>query len=107
MAPAAAVRNENKQQVPLLLPELGASWFLIRGEGRGLPEVGPEWCLWWFAHLFGCVVCRRQVQYSAISPDSLLLLPALQKWQLVFLVFVYFVVHNLPQLRMQDIFSPL
>ena len=52
---------------------------------------------------FGCVVCRGHVQYSGISPDPLLLLPALQKWQLSFL---YFAVHNLPQLCIHDIFSP-
>ena len=35
-------------------------------------------------------------------------LPALQKWQLGFLVFLYLVVHNLPQLYMHAvIFSPL
>ena len=55
---------------------------------------------------FGCVVCRGHVQYSAISPDPLLLLPALQKWQLGFLGFLYFAVHNLSQLCMHDIFSP-
>ena len=32
---------------------------------------------------------------------TLLLLPAPQKWQLAFLVFLYLVVHNLTQLRVQ------
>ena len=64
------------------------------------PGVRLEGCLRWSAHPSGGVVCRGRAQY-------LLLLPALQKWQLRFLVFLYLVVHNLPQLRMPVvIFSP-
>ena len=38
----------------------------------------------------------------------LLLLPALQKWQLGFLAFLYLFVYNLPKLGMHEvIFSPL
>ena len=39
--------------------------------------------------------------------SALLLLLALWKWQLGFLVCLYFIVQNLPQMRMHtDIFSP-
>ena len=40
--------------------------------------------------------------------SALLLLQALQKWKLGFLVFLYLTVHKLPQLRIHPaIFSPL
>ena len=53
-------------------------------------------------------MCRGHAQYPAFAPDTLLLPPALQKWQLGFLVSLYLFVHNLPQLhRHEVIFSPL
>ena len=60
------------------------------------PRVRLEAWLRWFAHPFGGVECRGHAQYPALAPDTLLLLPALQKRQLVFLVFLYLVFQNLP-----------
>lgn len=76
------------------------------GEGPGLR---PEGSLGWLARSpFGAVEYRRHAQHLAFVPSTLFLLPALQKWQLVFLVFLYLVVHNLPQLCMHTvIFSPM
>ena len=72
------------------------------------PGVRPEGWLKWFALPLGGVVCRGHVQYPAFSPNPLILLPALWKWQLGFLVSLYLVVQNLPQLCMHTfIFSPL
>ena len=57
--------------------------------------------------LYG-VVCRGHAQYPAFAPDPLLLLPALQKWQLVFLVSCYLLTIILPHCRTQAvIFSPI
>ena len=68
------------------------------------PGVGPEAWLRWFAHPFGGAVCR-----GFCFLLFLLLLLALQKWQLGFFggLFLSFV-QNLPQLCMHAvIFSPL
>ena len=46
--------------------------------------LGLEGWLRWFAHRFGGVVCRGHAQYSDFVLDALLLLPALQKWQMGF-----------------------
>ena len=84
------------------------SRFLTSGEGRGVSRDPAEGRLKWFAHPLGCVVCRGHAQYPAFAPHPLLLLPALQRWQLGFLVSFYLVVQNLPQLHMHTvIFSPL
>ena len=48
------------------------------------PGVGPEGWLKCFAHPLGAVVCRGHAQYPAFAPDTLILLQALQKWQLGF-----------------------
>ena len=48
------------------------------------PRVGLKGWLRWSAHPFGGIEC-----------STLLLLPASQKWQLVFLVFSYLVFHLL------------
>ena len=64
------------------------------------PGVGLEGWLRCFAHPSGGVVCWGHAQYPAFAPDTLLLLWALQKWQLgYFGLFVSFV-QNLPQLHM-------
>ena len=52
------------------------------------PGAGPEGCLRWFAHPFGDVECGGHAQYPAFVPDTLLLLSALQKWQLGFGLFI-------------------
>ena len=79
------------------------------GDGRVCPWVESEGWLRWFAHPFGGVECRGHV--PAFTPDTLLLLLALQKWQLLVVFFVFcfcLFVHNLPQLHMHAvIFSPL
>ena len=68
------------------------------GAGPGLRLEG--W-LRWSAHPLGGVVCREPVQYSAFAPDP-------SEVAVGFLVFLYLVVQNLPQLRMHAvIFSPL
>ena len=67
-----------------------------------------EGWLRWSTHLFGGVECRRHAQYPAFAPNTLFLLPTLQKYQLGSLVFLYLFVHNLPQLHMHTvIFSPV
>ena len=76
--------------------------------GGVCPGMGLEGWLRCFAHPFGGGVCRGHAQYPAFAPNPLLLLLALQKWQLGILVSLYLVVHNLPQLCMHAvIFSPL
>ena len=62
----------------------GSSWFLVWGEGRGVSRVGLEGWLRWMAHRFGGVECRRHAQYPTFAPDTLFVLPALQKWRLGF-----------------------
>ena len=65
------------------------------------PGVGPEGWLRWSAHPFGGVGCRRHVQYATFAPGS-------SEVTVGFLVFLYLVVHNLPQLCMHTVmFSPL
>ena len=71
------------------------------------PGVGLEAWLRWSAHPLGGVESRGHVQCSPFAPDPLILLLALQKWQLGFLVFLYLIVYNLSQLHMGTvIFSP-
>ena len=48
------------------------------------PGVGLEGWLSCFAHPFGGVVCWGHAQHPAFAPDTLILLPAPQKWQLGF-----------------------
>ena len=63
------------------------------------PGVGPEGWLRWSAHPLGGTLCRVHVQYPAFAGH-----PAFAE----FLVFLYLVVHNLPQLHMHPaVFSPL
>ena len=51
-----------------------------------------------FAHPFDGVECRGHAQYPAFAPNTLFLLPALQKWRLDFFgLFVSSCVHNSPQ----------
>ena len=55
--------------------------------------LGRGW-LRWFAHPSSGAVCRACLAFAL---DTLCLLPALQKWQLDILVFLYLAVQNLPQ----------
>ena len=67
-----------------------------------------EGCLRCFAQPSGGVECRGHAQYPVFVPDTLFLLPPLQKWQLGFLVFLSLFVYNLPQLHMHAVmFSPI
>ena len=68
---------------------IGDEWFLMQNEARDRSR-GPEGLPRWSAHPFGGAVCRRQVSYSALAPDTLLLLSALWKWQLGFELFCIF-----------------
>ena len=55
------------------------------------PGVRPEAGLGCLAHPLGGAVCRRHAQYPAFAPNTLFLLPVLQKWQLfLFFSFVAF-----------------
>ena len=72
------------------------SWFLIWGEGRGVPRGQPEGWLRWFAHPLGGAVFRGQAQYPAFAPGSTEVPGG-------FLVFLY-LVYNLPQLHMYAVF---
>ena len=47
------------------------------------------------------------MQYPALAPDTLFLLRALQKWQLVLLLFLYHVIRNFPQQSMKSYFESL
>ena len=72
------------------------------------PGVRPERWLRCFAHPLGGGVCRGHAKYLDFAPDPLLLLQALQKWQLGFLVSLYLLSIILPQLCMRAvIFSPI
>ena len=51
------------------------------------PEVTLEGWLRCFAHLLGGTTCRGHAQYPVFAPDPLLLLQALQKWQLFLFLF--------------------
>ena len=88
--------------IPLLahsLVELGVSLFLVWVEGRGVRGSGQR-VAQRSAHS-GSVACGAML-------STLLLLQALQKRQLGFLVSLYLVVHDLLQLHMHPvIFSPL
>ena len=65
------------------------------------PGVGPEGWLRQFAHPFGGAVCRGHAQYPAFASDP-------SEVAAGFLVSLYHVVCNLPQLHMHAvIFSPL
>ena len=65
------------------------------------PVVMPEEWFKWSAHSLGAAVCRDHAQYPAFSPDT-------SEVAVECLVFLYLVVHNLPQLRMFAVkFSPL
>ena len=65
------------------------------------PGVGPEGWLRWSAHPLGGVECRGHAQCPAFAPGS-------SEVAVGFLVFLYLVVHYLPQLHMPTvIFSPL
>ena len=118
-------RNSDKALLELLLQQWGVgtsnrfpSLLAPREWGRAgslygvrvgvCPGVRLAGWLRWSAHPFGGVVCRGRAQYPAFAPNPLLLLLALQKWQLGFLGFFYLIVHNSPQLCMHAvIFSPL
>ena len=71
---------------------------------RVCPGVRTEGCPREFAHPCGGVECRGHGQDPAFAHDTLFLHPDLQKWQLGFLVFLYLVVQNLPQLHMHHYF---
>lgn len=47
------------------------------------------------------------MQYPALAPDTLFLLRALQKWQLVLFLFLYHVIRNFTQQSMQSYFESL
>ena len=65
------------------------------------PGVGQEGRLRWSAHPLGGVLCRGHAQCPAFAPGS-------SEVAVGFLVFLYLVVHNLPQLPIYAvIFSPL
>ena len=53
------------------------------------PEVRPQGWLRWSACPFGSTECRGHASYPAFAPNTLFLLLAPEKWQLVFLVFLY------------------
>ena len=64
-------------------------------------SVRLEGWLRWSAHLLGGAVCRNYVQYPDFALDT-------SEVAVGFLVFLYLVVHNLPQLHMHAvIFSPI
>ena len=56
------------------------------------PGVMLEGFFGWFAHPLDGAVCRVYAQYPVFAPGS-------SAMAVVFLVFLYLVVHNLPQLH--------
>ena len=91
---------------PCSLPEgqRAGSLYAVRcgswGQAGGVAQV---FCppLWWCCVQGACTE-------PCFSPDTLLLLPALQKWHLSFFFSVFlYLVHNLPQLRMHSYFQSL
>ena len=65
------------------------------------PGLRREGWLGWCAHPLGGAVCRDHAWYPAFAPDT-------PEVAVGFWVFLYLIVHNLPQLRMHAvIFSPL
>ena len=65
------------------------------------PGVEMEGWLGWSAHPLGDAVCRDHVPHPAFAPDT-------SEVAVGLLVFLYLVVHNLPQLGLEAvIFSPL
>ena len=65
--------------------------------------VRPEEWLGWFSHPFGAVKSRGHMQYPAFSPDILFLTWLFRNGIWLLLVFLYLVVHNLPQLCLYTI----
>ena len=61
------------------------------------PGVGPEAWPRYFAHPFGGVECRGHVQYPIFAPGSSEVTVGF------FLVFLYLVIHNLPQPYMHTV----
>ena len=60
------------------------------------PGVGPDGRLRRFAHFFCGGVCRGLEHYPAFAPSS-------SQVAVRFLVFLYLVVHNLPQLYLNSV----
>ena len=89
------VRTDSR--FPCLLHEVG-QLHSLQGLRVGVcPGVRLEERLRLLAQPFGGILCRGHVQYPALAPDTLFLLQALQKGQLVFLFFLYHVIRNFPQ----------
>ena len=97
--------SENKQ-VPLLTPSprVGDRLVPLCGVNIDVSRDRASWArgwLRWSPDPFGGALCRGH-KYPAFAPNTLLLFLTLQK------VFMYLVVHNLPQLHMhKTIFSSL
>ena len=91
-APVAPGGVRTNNRFPGVLPEGGRGGACsVHGMRVGMcPGVGPEGWLRRFAHPSGGVVCRGHAQYPAFVPNTLFLLQALQKWQLGFVVSLYF-----------------
>ena len=95
------VRTDSR--FPCLLHEVG-QLHSLQGLRVGVcPGVRLEERLRLLAQPFGGILCRGHVQYPALAPDTLFLLQALQKGQLVFLFFLYHVIRNFPQQSMHKV----
>ena len=71
------------------------------------PGVRTEGWLRCFAHPLGGAVCSGHAQRPAFAPDPLLLLQALQKWQLGFVVSVYLLSRICPNCACKQLFLVL
>ena len=80
-----------------LQPQGAASLFLIWGEGQGRSRSLLGGMAGVFCHPFDGVECRGHAQYPGFAPNTLFLLPALQKWRLDFFGLFGSCVHKLPQ----------
>lgn len=85
----------------LLTPERG-SRFLIWDEGLVQSQTGEV--LRWFAHLIGSVVCRVHVYSMLLLFLTPAFAPTSSELAVEFPVFLYIVVHKLPQLDMATVF---
>lgn len=101
-APGIAGESENEQYIPLLAHSLRRGEGSLYGMGARFRRQTGE-VLRWFAHLIGSVVCRVHV-YSMLVFLTPAFAPTSSELAVEFPVFLYIVVHKLPQLDMYTVF---
>lgn len=102
-APATAGDSENKQYIPLLAHSLRGGAGSLYGMRDWFRSQTGE-VLRWFAHLIGSVVCRVHVYSMLLLFLTPAFAPTSSELAVEFPVFLYIVVHKLPQLDMHTVF---